>query len=54
MRAITGDKKINKLTTVEPRLSGLFLWSQFFHVYLLVVILKTQSRKKPNILSKDC
>ena len=25
-----------------------FLWSQFFHEYELVVILKTQSRKKPN------
>ena len=41
-------------TTVEPRLSGLFdypdffLWSQFFHEYELVVILKTQSRKKPS------
>ena len=42
------------IITVEPRLSGLFdypdffLWSQFFHEYELVVILKTQSRKKPN------
>jgi len=25
-----------------------FFWSQFFHEYKLVVILKTQSRKKPN------
>ena len=47
------------LVTVEPRLSGprlsglfdypdFFLWAQFFHEYELVVILKTQSRKKPN------
>ena len=48
-----------KAYTVEPRLSGprlsglfdypdFYLWSQFFHEYELVVILKTQSRKKPN------
>ena len=24
------------MTTVEPRLSGLFVWSQFGHEYLLV------------------
>ena len=31
------------LNTVEPRLSGLFLWSQFGHEYLLVMI-KIRSR----------
>ena len=31
------------LNTVEPRLSGLFLWSQFGHEYLLVMI-KIHSR----------
>ena len=41
-------------TARSLRLSGLFdypdffLWSQFFHEYELVVILKTQSRKKPS------
>ena len=54
---ISNKGKLNY--TVEPRLSGprlsglfdypdFFLWSQFFHEYELVVILKTQSRKKPN------
>ena len=33
-----------KIITVEPRLSGLFLWSQFCHEYLLVII------KIPSIL----
>ena len=50
---------LDNISTVEPRLPGpglsglfdypdFFLWSQFFHEYQLVVIAKTQSRKKPN------
>ena len=57
--------RVRDYNTVEPRLSrprlsrlfdypDFFLWSQFFHEYQLVVIVKTQSRKSPIILSKDC